>query len=75
MAITAADIMMHFPINYTFLINVVDRSLFPNINAWMEKVEARPAYQRMAEISKPDGMPSPPEPLPDSARPPITLGN
>lgn len=68
---TAADIMMHFPINYTFLINVVDKSRFPNINEWMERVEARPAYQRMAEVSKPDGMPSPPEPLPDSARPPL----
>jgi hypothetical protein len=33
-------------------------------------LEARPAYQRMAEISKPDGMPGPPEPLPDSSRPP-----
>ena len=67
---TAADIMMHFPINYSFLINVVDRSRFPNINEWMQRVEARPAYQRMADVSKPDGMPSPPEPLPDSARPP-----
>lgn len=67
---TAADIMMHFPINYSFLINVVDQSRFPNINEWMARVEARPAYQRMAEVSKPDGMPSPPVPLPDSARPP-----
>lgn len=28
-----------------------------------------PAYQRMAEVSKPDGMPGPPEPLPSSSRP------
>ncbi|KKO08882.1 glutathione S-transferase family protein [Pseudohongiella sp.] len=68
---SAADIMMHFPMNYTFLINVVDRSQYPNINEWMERVEARPAYQRMAEVSKPDGMPSPPVPLPDSSRPPL----
>lgn len=66
---SAADIMMHFPINYSFLINVVDPTQFPNIAEWNTRVEARPAYQRMAEISKPDGMPNPPEPLPDSARP------
>lgn len=66
---SAADIMMHFPLGYSFLINVVDQSRFPNINEWMQRVEARPAYQRMAEISKPDGMPGPPVPLPDSARP------
>jgi len=67
---SAADIMMHFPLGYSFLINVVDQSLYPNINEWMTRVEARPAYQRMAEVSKPDGMPGPPEPLPDSSRPP-----
>jgi glutathione S-transferase len=67
---SAADIMMHFPMAYTFLINVVDRTQFPNINEWMARVEARPAYQRMAAVSKPDGMPNPPIPLPDSARPP-----
>lgn len=66
---SAADIMMHFPLGYSFLINVVDQSLFPNINEWMARVEARPAYQRMVEVSKPDGMPGPPEPLPDSSRP------
>jgi len=68
---SAADIMMHFPINYSYLINVVDKARYPNINEWMKRVEARPAYQRMAAVSKPDGMPSPPEPLPDSARPPL----
>jgi glutathione S-transferase len=66
---SAADIMMHFPINYSFLINVVDKNLFPNIREWQKRVEARPAYQRMAAKSKPDGMPGPPVPLPDSARP------
>jgi glutathione S-transferase len=66
---SAADIMMHFPITYSFRINVVDRKLFPNIENWVARVEARPAYQRMAKISKPDGMPGPPTPLPDSARP------
>lgn len=66
---SAADIMMHFPLGYSFLINVVDQSLFPNIIEWMARMEARPAYQRMAEVSKPDGMPGPPEPLPSSSRP------
>jgi glutathione S-transferase len=66
---SAADLMMHFPITYSFRINVVDKTLFPNIENWIKKVEARPAYQRMAAKSKPDGMPSPPTPLPDSARP------
>lgn len=31
-----------------------------------------PAYQCMVDVSKPDGMPNPPEPLPDSARPPLS---
>jgi glutathione S-transferase len=66
---SAADIMMHFPITYSFRINVVDQKLFPNIQNWITRVEARPAYQRMVKVSKPDGMPGPPTPLPDSARP------
>jgi glutathione S-transferase len=66
---SGADIMMHFPITYSFRINVVDKNLFPNVVRWVQKVEARPAYQRMALKSKPDGMPGPPVPLPDSARP------
>lgn len=49
---TAADIMMHFPINYSFLINVVDRSRFPNINEWMARVEARPAYDKTVHPSR-----------------------
>jgi glutathione S-transferase len=66
---SAADIMMHFPITYSFRINVVDKTLFPHIENWVARVEARSAYQRMAKVSKPDGMPGPPTPLPDSARP------
>lgn len=68
---SAADIMMHFPITYSFRINVVDKNRFPNILKWIEIVESRPAYQRMAAKSKPDGMPGPPTPLPDSARPTV----
>jgi len=67
---SAADIMMHFPITYSFRINVVDRAQFPNIENWITRMESRPAYQRMAKVSKPDGMPGPPVPLPDTARPP-----
>lgn len=67
---SGADIMMQFPLEYAFRINIVDKTKFPNILAWNEKVTARPAYQRMAKISKPDGMLGPPVPLPDSARAP-----
>lgn len=67
---SAADIMMQFPLEYAFRINIVDQTKFPNINAWNAKVTSRPAYRRMAEKSKPDGMLGPPEPLPDSARAP-----
>lgn len=53
---SAADIMMLFPLNFAFQLNIVDQQQFPNINAWMEKVEARPAYQAMLEKARPDGM-------------------
>ncbi len=67
---SAADIMMQFPLEYAFRINIVDKSGFPNINAWNAKMMARPAYQRMNAKAEPDGFLSPPEPLPDNARAP-----
>lgn len=67
---SAADIMMQFPLEYAFRINIVDKSGFPNINAWNAKVMARPAYQRMNAKAEPDGFLSPPQPLPDNARAP-----
>lgn len=53
---SAADIMMLFPLNFAFQLNIVDAELFPQITAWMQKVQDRPAYQRMLEKARPDGM-------------------
>lgn len=53
---SAADIMMLFPLNFAIQLNIVDVDLFPHVVAWMEKVQARPAYQRMLEKARPDGM-------------------
>ncbi|MGF1456626.1 MAG: glutathione S-transferase family protein [Alphaproteobacteria bacterium] len=55
-AFSAADIMMVFPLNVATGLNLVDEAQFPNIKAWKEKVEARPAYKRMLEKARPDGM-------------------
>lgn len=53
---SAADIMMLFPLNFALQLNIVDADLFPQIAQWMAKVQARPAYQRMLEKARPDGM-------------------
>lgn len=53
---SAADIMMVFPLNFAMALNIVDKTHFPNINAWKAKIEARPAYQRMLAKARPDGM-------------------
>jgi glutathione S-transferase len=53
---STADIMMVFPLNFGMALNVVDRTQFPNINAWKAKIEARPAYQTMLAKARPDGM-------------------
>jgi hypothetical protein len=53
---SAADIMMVFPLNFGMALNIVDKTRFPNINAWKAKMEARPAYQRMLAKARPDGM-------------------
>lgn len=53
---SAADIMMVFPLNFGMALNVVDKTQFPNINAWKARIEARPAYQRMLAKARPDGM-------------------
>ncbi len=43
---TSADIMMHFPIKQAVYLNKVDLTGYPNIVAWREKVESRPAFKR-----------------------------
>lgn len=53
---SAADIMMYF---YAIAIEQtpggVDLSPYPKFVAWRENVESRAAYQRMLEVSLPDG--------------------
>lgn len=53
---SAADIMMLFPLNFAMQLNIVNKAQFPNINAWMTRIEARPAYQAMLAKARPDGM-------------------
>jgi glutathione S-transferase len=64
---TAADIMMVFPLNFAMQLNIVDKTKFPNINAWKAKIEARPAYQAMLAKARPDGIPGSPTALPAHA--------
>lgn len=69
---STADIMMVFPLNFAMQLNIVDRTRFPNVNAWRAKIEARPAYQRMLAKARPDGMvgslPALPQHAPPGAR-------
>ena len=53
---SGADIMMMFPLNAATGLNIVDAEQFPNVAAWKMKIEARPAYARMLEAARPDGM-------------------
>lgn len=53
---SAADIMMLFPLNFATSTRIVDIAQFPNLAAWREKMEQRPAYQRMLAVARPDGM-------------------
>jgi glutathione S-transferase len=64
---SAADIMMVFPTNFAFNLNVVDPKLFPNVVAWKEKMESRPAYKRMLAKARPDGLVGSPAALPKAA--------
>lgn len=70
---SAADIMMVFPLNFGMALNIVDKTRFPNINAWKARMEARPAYQRMLAKARPDGMignlPALPQHAPPGPRP------
>ncbi|MFT5690846.1 MAG: glutathione S-transferase [Oceanicoccus sp.] len=53
---SAADIMMMFPLNVATSLNIVDEAQFPKIALWKEKIIARPAYKRMLEKARPDGL-------------------
>lgn len=53
---STADIMMLFPLEVATKLNLVDEQQFPAVAAWKAKVKARPAYLRMLEKARPDGM-------------------
>jgi len=53
---SSADIMMMFPLNVATSLNIVDEAQFPKVAAWKKKAEARPAYKRMLEKARPDGL-------------------
>jgi glutathione S-transferase len=61
---SAADIMMLFPVNFAGALNLVDLSQYPHVQAWVKNVESRPAYRKMVEVARPNGVPMPPPPLP-----------
>lgn len=50
-----ADIMMHFNINFISMVAKHDMKPYPKLMDWKQRVEARPAFKRMREISLPDG--------------------
>ena len=60
---TAADVMMVFPISYAIRMNVADPAKYPRIAEWQQRVEARPAFQRMLAKARPDGRVAPPPSL------------
>ena len=60
---SAADIMMLFPTNFAAGMNVVDLAAYPHVAAWKQKVESRPAYKKMLEVARPDGLIGSPMPL------------
>jgi glutathione S-transferase len=61
---SGADIMMLFPTNITEGFNVADLSPYPHILAWRTNVQSRPAYKKMLEVARPNGIPGAPKPLP-----------
>ena len=64
---SAADIVMKVPLDVATRLNLVDEASFPNVAAWKEKIEARPALQRAMANARPDGMVGALPPLPQHA--------
>jgi glutathione S-transferase len=60
---SAADIMMLFPTSYAIRMNVADAAKYPNIVAWQDRIQQRPAFKRMLTAARPDGRVSPPPAL------------
>lgn len=50
-----ADIMMHFDVNFISMVARHDMSPYPKVMDWFARVEARPAFKRMREVSLPNG--------------------
>jgi glutathione S-transferase len=50
-----ADIMMHFDINFISLVAKHDMTPYPHNMAWFRKVEERPAFKKMRQVSLPNG--------------------
>lgn len=64
---STADIMMKFPLDVATNLNLVERAQFPRVEAWKQKIEARPAYIRMRAKALPKGRVGDPAPLPKHA--------
>ncbi|MCK9504089.1 MAG: glutathione S-transferase family protein [Porticoccaceae bacterium] len=50
-----ADIMMHFNINFVSMVAKHDMTPYPKVMDWMKRVEGRPAFLKMREVSLPNG--------------------
>jgi glutathione S-transferase len=62
---SAADIIMLFPITIAESFGVTDLTPYKNVVAWRTKVMSRPAYKKMLQVARPDGVvPGAPRPLP-----------
>lgn len=57
-AFSAADIIMLFPLTSMRRFTSIDLALFPNIRAYLQRIGARPGFQRMVARIAPD--PAPP---------------
>lgn len=63
---SAADIIMLFPLNIAESFGVTELKGYPNVVKWREKVTSRPAYKKMLQVARPNGIPNAPRPLPKS---------
>lgn len=49
--LTAADILLHFPFGTMSSFAPLDISAYPHIKAWLERISARPAYQKAMKLA------------------------
>lgn len=61
---SAADIMMLFPLTIAESFGVTEMKSYPNVVAWRNKVQERPAFKKMLQVARPDGVPNAPRALP-----------